>query len=118
MQGNCDSRKSARINRECLIMLGDGHEPTPYYAVSKNVSAGGMYFKSLFELHKGACVHVCIDDYSMHRRRVKARVVWCNKLDNTKRFQFGVGVAFLEPREDVGMDIIASDERHVTAPTT
>lgn len=117
MKAKSESRKSERFSRECLIMLGDELELTPYYAVSKNVSAGGMYFKSLFKLNEGACVQIGIDDYSMHRNRVQARVVWCKKLENTKRFQFGVGVAFLWPIEDIGMDIIPSDDRQMTSLT-
>lgn len=118
MKAKSESRKSERFRRECLIMLGDELELTPYYAVSKNVSAGGMYFKSLFELNQGACVQICIDDHSKHRKRVQARVVWCKKLENTKRFQFGVGVEFLRPTEDTGMDIAPSDERQMTSLTT
>jgi hypothetical protein len=117
MNAKSESRKSERFSRECLIMLGDELELTPYYAVSKNVSAGGMYFKSLFELNRGACVQICMDDYSTHRNRVQARVVWCKRLDNTKRFQFGVGVEFLRPTEDIGRGIIRSDDRQMTSLT-
>lgn len=102
MQSKGESRQSRRIGREQLIMLGDGRTLSPYYAVSKNVSAGGMYFKSLFELQEGACVDICVDDFSTRRNPFQARVVRCEALANPSRFRFGVAVAFLRPEEPGG----------------
>ena len=103
MQAKPEFRKSERFGHESIIMLGDDHALSPYYAVSYNLSETGMYFKSLFELHPGAQIHIRIDDYSLSRNQVPSKVVWCKKLENTATFRYGVGVEFLLLEKNVGL---------------
>ena len=103
MQAKPEFRKSERFDHESIIMLGDDHTLSPYYAVSFNLSETGMYFKSLFEMYPGAQILIKIDDYETSRNQVPARVVWCKKIESTVAFRYGVGVEFLPPEKFVGM---------------
>jgi Tfp pilus assembly protein PilZ len=96
MQAKPEFRKSDRFGHECIVKLGDDQTLSPYYAVSYNLSETGMFFKSLFELYPGAHILIGIDDYEFNRNQVLAKVVWCNKLENTATFRYGVGVEFLQ----------------------
>ena len=103
MQAKPEFRKSERFDHESIIRLGDDHALSPYYAVSYNLSETGMYFKSLFEMYPGAQILIKIDDYETSRNQVPARVVWCNKIENTSTFRYGVGVEFLLLEKNAGV---------------
>jgi Tfp pilus assembly protein PilZ len=96
MQAKPEFRRSKRFGHECIVKLGDDQTLSPYYAVSYNLSETGMFFKSLFELYPGAHIRIRIDDYELSRNQVLAKVVWCNKLEETATFRYGVGVEFLQ----------------------
>jgi Tfp pilus assembly protein PilZ len=96
MQAQPEFRKSERFGHESIIKLEDDLTLSPYYAVAYNLSEAGMYFKSLFELHPGARIHIRIDDYTFSQNPVPAKVVWCNALKNQGVFRYGVGVEFLQ----------------------
>jgi Tfp pilus assembly protein PilZ len=100
MQAKPEFRKSERFDHDSIIMLGDDHTLSPYYAVSYNLSETGMYFKSLFEMYPGAQILIKIDDYVTSRNQVPARVVWCKELENTATFRYGIGVEFLAPEKN------------------
>ena len=106
MQAKPEFRRSERFGHECIVKLGDDQALSPYYAVSYNRSETGMYFKSLFELHPGAHILIRIDDYELSRNQVPAKVVWCNELETTATFRYGVGVEFL--RSEKNADLKAS----------
>lgn len=95
MQAIPEIRRSDRFGHEYIIKLEDDRALSPYYAVSCNLSETGMYFKSLFELNPGVHILIRLDDYTLSRNQVPAKVVWCKKLENTDKFRFGVGVEFL-----------------------
>jgi Tfp pilus assembly protein PilZ len=95
MQAKPEFRRSERFAHESIIMLGDDHTLSPYYAVSNNLSETGMYFKSLLEMAIGTQVLIKIDDYATSRNQIPAKVVWCRKLKNTATFRYGIGVEFL-----------------------
>ena len=103
MQAKPEFRKSERFGHECIVKLGDDQALSPYYAVSYNLSETGMYFRSLFELYPGAHILVRIDDYELSRNQVPAKVVWCNKLETTATFRYGVGVEFLRSEKNAGL---------------
>jgi len=103
MQTKPEFRRSQRFRHEYIIKLGEDVTPTPYYAVSQNLSETGMHFKSLFELHPGAQLSVIIDDYELSRNQIPAKVVWCRKLENTTTFRFAVGVEFLQSEKSSGL---------------
>ncbi len=96
MQTKPEYRRSERFPHEYIIQLGEDLALSPYYAVSRNLSETGMYFKSLFELHPGAQIRIVINDYISIQNHVPAKVVWCKKLEGTATFHFGVGVEFLQ----------------------
>lgn len=96
MQAIPEIRRSDRFGHEYIIKLEDDRALSPYYAVSYNLSETGMYFKSLFELYPGVHIFIRLDDYTLSRNQLAAKVVWCKKLENTDRFRFGVGVEFLQ----------------------
>lgn len=102
MQAKPEFRKSERFDYESIIKLGDDLTLSPYYAVSNNLSETGMYFKSLFEMYPGARVLIRIDDNTLSRNQVPAKVVWCKKLKNTATFRYGVGVEFLQLEKNFG----------------
>ncbi len=97
MKAKPEFRGSARIGHEYIIKLEDDLTLSPYYAVSYNLSATGMYFKSLFELSPGAHILIRMDDYTLSRTQIPAKVVWCKPLENKAIFRYGVGVKFLDP---------------------
>jgi Tfp pilus assembly protein PilZ len=103
MQAKPEFRKSERFDHECIVKLGDDHMLSPYYAVSYNLSETGMYFKSLFEMHPGAHVLIRIDDYELSRNQVSAKVVWCEELNTSATFRYGVGVEFLQGEKNLGL---------------
>ncbi len=103
MQTKPEFRRSERLGREFIIKLEDELTLSPYYAVSYNLSETGMYFKSLFELYPGAYILIRIDDYTLSKNKVPARVVWCKKLENSTTFRFSVGVEFLQLEESFGV---------------
>ena len=103
MQAKPEFRKSERFGHEYIIKLEDDLTLSPYYAVSYNLSETGMCFKSLFELYPGAHILIRIDDYTLSRNKVPARVVWCKKLENGTTFRFSVGVEFLQLEESFGL---------------
>ena len=103
MQAKPEFKRSERFGHESIIKLEDDQTLSPYYAVSYNLSETGMYFKSLFELYPGAHILIRIDDYALSRNQVPAKVVWCNKLENTASFRYGVGVEFLQLEKNAGL---------------
>ena len=103
MQAKPEFRKSERFNHEYIIKIEDDQTLSPYYAVSFNLNETGMYLKSLFELHPGAHVLIRIDDYTLSRNQVPAKVVWCKQFKNTDRFRYGVGVEFLQVEKIYGL---------------
>ncbi len=103
MQAKPESRKSERFGHDYIIKFGDDLSPTPYYAVSSNLSETGMYFKSAFELYPGAHLHIRIDDYTFVHNQVSAKVVWCKKIENSNSFRYGVGVEFLKSEKNFGL---------------
>jgi hypothetical protein len=94
MQVKSEFRKNERFSYEHIITLEDGPTLTQYYAESCNLSERGMYFESLFELYPEDHVLVRIDGYKLSQNQVPAKVVWCNKLEGTSFFSYGVGVEF------------------------
>jgi hypothetical protein len=96
MQAKPEFKRSERIGHESIIKIEDGLTLSPYYAVSYDLSETGMYFKSLFEMYPGAHILIRIEDYTLSQNQVPAKVVWCKKLENTGRFNYGVGVEFLQ----------------------
>jgi len=64
--------ETGSFGHEYIIKLGEDLAPTPYYAVSLNLSETGMRFKSLFELHPGAQLNIIIDDYALSRNQIMA----------------------------------------------
>jgi hypothetical protein len=103
MQAKPDFRKNERFGREFIIQLGVDLDPSPYYAVSCNLSPTGMYFKSLFELYPEARIFIRIDDYTLSQDHIPARVVWCEKLESNATFRYGVGVEFLRVEKKLGL---------------
>jgi hypothetical protein len=97
-------RRSERVGYEYIIKLEEDWAPSPYYAVSYNLSETGMYFKSLFELYPGTHILIRLDDYASSQNQVPANVVWCKKLKDTDRFRYGVGVEFLQLENDFGLE--------------
>ncbi|RPJ04258.1 MAG: PilZ domain-containing protein [Deltaproteobacteria bacterium] len=102
MQTKPEFRRSERFPHKYIIQLGEDLTLSPYYAVSRNLSETGMYFKSLFELYPGAQIRIVINDYMSSQNHVSARVVWCKKLEGTARFRYGVGVEFLQAQINSG----------------
>ena len=100
MQAKPEFRRSERLGHEFIIKLEDDLTLSPYYAVSYNLSETGMYFKSLFEMYPGAHILIRIDDYTLSQNKVPAKVVWCNKLETTATFRYGVGVEFLRSEKN------------------
>lgn len=98
MQTNAESevRRSERFGHESIIQFGADLTLSPYYAVSQDLSDTGMCFKSLFELHPGSLIRIAIKDYIATQDQVRARVVWCKKLENSATFTYGIGVEFLQ----------------------
>ena len=117
MQAKPEFRRSERFGHECIVKLGDDQALSPYYAVSYNRSETGMYFKSLFELHPGAHILIRIDDYELSRNQVPAKVVWCNKLETTATFRYGVGVEFLQPERNTGINACHLVAARMKAPS-
>jgi Tfp pilus assembly protein PilZ len=103
MQAIPETRRSDRFGHEYIIKLEDDRALSPYYAVSYNLSETGMYFKSLFELYPGVHIFIRLDDYTLGRNQVPAKVVWCKKLEDTDRFRYGVGVEFLKLEGNSGL---------------
>ena len=103
MQARPEFRKSERFGHECIVKLGNDQALSPYYAVSYNRSETGMYFKSLFELHREPISLSELDDYELSKNQVPAKVVWCNKLEATATFRYGVGVEFLRSEKNAGL---------------
>jgi Tfp pilus assembly protein PilZ len=103
MQAKPEFRKSERFDHESIIMLGEDHTLSPYYAASYNLSETGMYFKSLFQMYPGTQILIKIDDYKTSRNQVPAKVVWCKELENTATFRYGVGVEFISLEKNVGV---------------
>lgn len=95
MREKPESRKSERFGHHYIVKLGGGRKVSPLYAVSYNLSATGMYLKSLFELRPGARFFFSINDYISIRNQVPGKVVWCEKLENGSAFRYGAGVEFL-----------------------
>jgi hypothetical protein len=102
MQRKPEFRRSERFPHEYIIQLGEDLTLSPYYAVSRNLSETGMYFKSLFELYSGAQNRIVINDYMSSQNHVSDRVVWCKKLEGTATFRYGVGVEFLDAQINSG----------------
>jgi hypothetical protein len=96
MPAQKECRKSERFGRKSIIKLEEDLTLSPYYAVSYNISAAGMFFKSLFKLYPGDRILVRIDDYTSGQNPVCAKVVWCNELRNETSFNYGIGVEFLQ----------------------
>jgi Tfp pilus assembly protein PilZ len=103
MQVKPEFRKSERFGHENIIKFDDDRALSPYYALSQDLSETGMNFKSLFELYPGAHILIMIDDFTLSRYQVSAKVVWCKKLENTNRFRYSVGVEFLQLQKDFGL---------------
>jgi len=103
MQVRPEFRKSERFGHESIIKFDDDRALSPYYALSQDLSETGMNFKSLFELYPGALILIMIDDFTLSRYQVPAKVVWCKKLENTNRFRYSVGVEFLQLQKVFGL---------------
>jgi Tfp pilus assembly protein PilZ len=103
MQVKPEFRKSERFGHESIIKFDDDRALSPYYALSRDLSETGMNFKSLFELYPGAHILIMIDDFTLSRYQVPAKVVWCKKLENTNRFRYSVGVEFLQLQKNFGL---------------
>jgi Tfp pilus assembly protein PilZ len=103
MQVKPEFRRSERLGHESIIQLGTDHTLSPYYAVSYNLNETGMSFKSLFEMHPGAQVFIKIDDYTLSRNQIPAKVVWCKELEHTDTFRFAIGVKFLQMEKNVAI---------------
>ena len=103
MQVRPEFRKSERFGHESIIKFDDDRALSPYYALSRDLSETGMNFKSLFELYPGAHILIMIDDFTLSRYQVPAKVVWCKKLENTNRFRYSVGVEFLQLQKVFGL---------------
>jgi len=103
MQVRPEFRKSERFGHESIIKFDDDRALSPYYALSRDLSETGMNFKSLFELYPGAHILIMIDDFTLSRYQVPAKVVWCKKLENTNRFRYSVGVEFLQLQKNFGL---------------
>jgi hypothetical protein len=73
--------RSERFRHESIIKIEDNLALSPYYAISYNLSERGMYFKSLFELFPGVHILIRIDDYTLSKNQVPAKVVWCKKTE-------------------------------------
>lgn len=102
MQAKPEVRRSERFGHDYIIKFGDGLSLSPYYAVTCNLSETGMCFKSQFELYPGAHLLIRIEDYTSDQNQVPAKVVWCNKSENTGIFRYGVGVEFLKSEKYFG----------------
>jgi hypothetical protein len=102
MQTKPEFRRSERFPHEYIIQLGEELTLSPYYAVSRNLSENGMYFKSLFEMHLGSQIRIVINDRISSHSQVLARVVWCKRLEDTATFRYGVGVEFLQAQINSG----------------
>jgi hypothetical protein len=102
MQTKPEFRKSERFRHEYIIQFEGNHRPSPYYAVSQNLSDTGMHFKSLLELYPGSSIKIVINDYHLNRSQIPAKVVWCKELENTITFRFAVGVEFLQATDRCG----------------
>ena len=103
MQVRPEFRKSERFGHENIIKVDDDRALSPYYAISQDLSETGMNFNSLFELYPGAHILIIIDDVTLSRYQVPAKVVWCKKLENTNRFRYSVGVEFLQLQKNFGL---------------
>jgi hypothetical protein len=103
MQVKPEFRKSERFGHENIIKFDDDRALSPYYALSRDLSETGMNFKSLFELYPGAHILIMIDDFTLSRYQIPAKVVWCKELENTNRFRYSVGVEFLQLQKDFGL---------------
>ena len=103
MQVRPEFRKSERFGHESIIKFDDDRALSPYYALSRDLSETGMNFKSLFELYPGALILIMIDDFTLSRYQVPAKVVWCKKLDDSNSFRYGVGVEFLQSEKTYGL---------------
>jgi hypothetical protein len=103
MQVKPEFRKSERFGHENIIKFDDDRALSPYYALSRDLSETGMNFKSLFELYPGAHILIMIDDFTLSRYQISAKVVWCKELENTNRFRYSVGVEFLQLQKDFGL---------------
>ena len=103
MQVRPEFRKSERFGHESIIKFDDDRALSPYYALSRDLSETGMNFKSLFELYPGALILIMIDDFTLSRYQVPAKVVWCKELENTNRFRYSVGVEFLQLQKVFGL---------------
>ena len=103
MQVKPEFRKNERFGHENIIKFDDDRALSPYYALSRDLSETGMNFKSLFELYPGAHILIMIDDFTLSRYQVPAKVVWCKKLENTNRFRYSVGVEFLQLQKVFGL---------------
>jgi hypothetical protein len=102
MQAKPELRKSERFGHKFIIKLEDNQAVSPHYAVSYNLSEKGMFFKSLFELLPGVRISIRIDDYTLSRNQIPAKVVWCAHLEDNDNFQYGVGVEFLRLEKNLG----------------
>jgi hypothetical protein len=102
MQTKPEVRRSERFGHAYIIKLEDDMSPTPYYALSQDLSETGMQFKSLFELHPGFHLRIVINDKISSTHQVIARVVWCKELGNAATFPFAVGVEFFTVEKHSG----------------
>jgi len=97
MQAKPEVRRNERFGHDYIIKLEDDMSPTPYYALSQDLSESGMQFKPLFELHPGSHLRVVLNNDGLSsQNQVPARVVWCKELGNAATFRFAVGVEFLK----------------------
>ena len=96
-------RKSERFVHENIIKVDDDRALSTYYAISNDLSETGMNFKSLFDLFSGAYILIIIDDPTLSRYQVPAKVVWCNKLKDSDRFRDSVGVEFFRLQKNFGL---------------
>ena len=103
MQVKPEFRKSERFGHENIIKVDDDRALSPYYAISQDLSETGMNFNSLFELYPGAYILIIIDDFTLSRYQVPAKVVWCKKLKNTDSLRYSVGVEFLQLQKNFGL---------------
>ena len=93
-----ENRIDTRYQMQAPIMYSNYIEnPHCYYGGEmQNYSAGGVYFVSKYELQPGSVINFNKAIYGLDSIRQKieeinwGRVAWCEKLDNSKEYGYGI----------------------------
>ena len=93
MKNQIDLRNSKRIRHESIITVKDDFG-YPYYGMIYNVNHSGLYFQALNEMQPGKSIHIQIEDLppELAQNPIRAKVVWCEKLNNNSVFRYGIGI--------------------------